>query len=123
MSKTYELRKIIQPLLRQSLGEAYYEDASSDAAYPYKVWELTNIDLDDMSRDDIILIVNVWSDNAKEADEVADEIEKTLNGLNAPKGDSYPTFYRMGRIRVPDEDKNIKHRELKFNIQNYYIGA
>lgn len=123
MSKTNDLRTIIQPLLEQSSGKAYYEEATDEAVFPYKVWELTNIDLSNMDRDDLILIVNVWSDNAKEADEVADSIEKTLNGLNSPKNPSYPTFYRISRMRVPDEDKNIRHRELKFEVQNYYIGA
>lgn len=122
MGKTYDLRVIVRALLMQAPGEAYYEIASTNAIYPYKVFEFSNIDLGDMNRDDLILIVHVWSDEIKEADEIADAIEDILNGTNAPEGNTYPTFYRMSRNTIPDEDKNIKHKELKFNIQNYYIG-
>lgn len=122
MGKTYDLRVIARTLLKQTLGEVYYEIASTNAIYPYKVFELANIDLGDMARDDLILIVHVWGKDIKEVDEIADGIEATLNGTNAPNGNSYPTFYRMSRNTIPDEDKSIKHKELKFNIQNYYTG-
>lgn len=122
MGKTYDLRVIVRTLLKQAPGEAYYEIASTSAIYPYKVFELGNIDLGDMNRDDLILIVHVWGKDIKEVDEIADKIEDILNGKNAPQGNTYPTFYRMSRNTIPDEDKSIKHKELKFNIQNYYTG-
>jgi hypothetical protein len=122
MSKTYELRKIILPLLEQSKGKAYYELASDKAVYPYKVYSFGNIDLGDISRDDLILVVDIWGkDNMIEVEEIADSIEKIFNCLNAPTTTSFPTFYRISRNPIEDEDKTIKRRQLKFQIQNYYV--
>ena len=123
MSKTLELREIVTTELNKSNGESYYEIASDKAAYPYKVFTFDSIDLGDMSRDDLILVVDVWSNDVKEADQVADTLENNLNGNNTPSGTSYPTFFKTSRTTVPDEDKSIKHRQLKFLIQNYYTGA
>lgn len=122
MSKTYELRKIILPLLEQSKGKAYYDLASDKAVYPYKVYSFSNIDLGDISRDDLILVVDIWGkDNVIEVEEIADSIENTFNYLNAPTTTSFPTFYRISRNPIEDEDKTIKRRQLKFQIQNYYV--
>lgn len=123
MTKTLELKGIVYTLLKGSTGEAYYENANKDANYPYKVFTFDNIDLGDLNRDNIILIVDVWGKDIKQVDEIADTIEETLNCANVPQGNSYPTFYRISRTTVPDEDKSIKHKQLKFQIQNYYIGA
>ena len=122
MNKTLELREITTELLDQSSGQSYYEIASATASYPYKVFAFDNIDLGDISRDDLVLVVDVWSGDTKEADLVADSVEQALNAVNAPQGTSYPTYYRLSRRSVPDEDKAIKHRQLKFVVQNYYTG-
>ncbi len=124
MSKTYELRKIISLLLEQTEGKAYYENSSDEADFPYKVYSFENIDLGDMERDDLILVVDIWGkDNVIEVEEIADSIENTFNCLNAPTTTSFPTFYRISRKPIEDEDKRIKRRQLKFQIQNYYKGA
>ena len=123
MSKTYELRKIITSLLNQTEGEVYYETASTEAVFPYKVYSFESIDLGDIERDDLILLVDVWGkEDVNVVEEIADFIEDTFNNLNAPTDTSLPTFYRISRKPIADEDKTIKRRQLKFLIQNYYIG-
>lgn len=128
MSKTPELKDIIYSLLIQSQGEAYYEIASDQAVYPYKVFTFDNMNLGNSGRDDIMLVVDVWNKEtgtgaaSTEADSMCDKIEKDLHLTNAPNGTSFPTFYRDSRITVPDEDKSLKHKQMKFLIQNYYIG-
>jgi hypothetical protein len=81
------------------------------------------IDLGDIERDDSILIVDIWGKDVIAVEEIADSIEDTFNCLNAPDTTSLPTFYRISRKPVEDENKVIKRRQLKFLIQNYYIGA
>jgi hypothetical protein len=83
MGKTLDLKEITYDLLKHSPGEAYYEIASDEAVYPYKVFAFDNINLGDLCRDDIMLIVDVWSNDVREANSVADAIEKDLNGINA----------------------------------------
>lgn len=123
MSKTFELRKIIKQILDMTIGKTYYELASDTAVFPYKVYSFENIDLGDVERDDLILLVDIWGkDDVSEVEFLTDEIENIFNNLNSPSATSLPTFYRISRKPIPDEDKSIKHRQLKFQIQNYYIG-
>lgn len=122
MSKTYELRKIIKTFLDTTLGKTYYEIASDSAIFPYKVYSFENIDLGDIERDDLILVIDIWGkEDISEVELLADNIEKLFNNLNHPHGNSFPTFFRVSRKPIPDEDKTIKHRQLKFQVQNYYI--
>lgn len=122
MSKTYELRKIITSLLKQTDGEVFYEIASSDAVFPYKVYSFETLDLGDIERDDLILTVDIWGKEVGEVEEITDVIEDTFNSLNAPNLNTYPTFYRISRKPIEDEDKTIKRRQMKIQIQNYYTG-
>lgn len=121
MGKTLDLREVIKSRLDSidDITDACYEIASDDVDYPYVVFSFDNIDLDDTSRDDLIMVVDVWTKNSKQADNIADAIESLFNGLNAPTNTILPTFYRYSRKSILDEDKTIKRRELKFQIQNY----
>ena len=89
--------------------------------YPHIVWDLERIDLGDLSRDDLILDVDIWDRNtdAKNIDNLADAVEGLFNAQNLPQQTILPTFFRIDRKSVPDEDKKIKHRVLTFQVQNY----
>lgn len=124
MSKTIELRKVITNLLKQVNSNIYYEEAKSNAEFPYIVYELTSVNLNNYPRDDIFLIIDVWDKNksTQTVEILADKVEKTLNMINNPTNAVLPTFYLNDRMSIRDEDKSIKRRQLKFIIQNYYIG-
>lgn len=122
MNKTLELRGIVYGKLNKAESKAYYEIASDNAVYPYKVFTFGNIDLGDLARDDLFLIIDIWGMDVKQVDAIADDVEEEFNASNDPGGNSYPTFFRVSRITVPDENKELKHRQLKLLIQNYYTG-
>lgn len=124
MTKTIELRKVIQSKINTIIN-SYYRKADAEAAYPYAVFNFENIDLSDINRDDLILIVDIWAhgNDTTFIEEAADKIEKIFNAANLPNEYVLPTFYRISRKPVDDEDKMIQRRELKFQIQNYYIGG
>lgn len=121
MSKTLELRKVIKAKLDtiSNSGNTYYEIADDGCKYPYKVFSFDNIDLGDLNRDDLILVIDVWTKDVKEADRIADDIEGLFKMLNSPTSTILPTFYRYSRQALLDEDKTIKHRQIKILIQNY----
>ena len=125
VSKTKELRKVVTALLKQVNEKVFYEDADDETPYPYIVYEFNTIDLGNEGRDDVILIVNAWDKGrtAEQVEALADNIENALNGTNSPTKTVLPTFYLFNRDTIRDEDKSIKRRELKFEIQNYYIGG
>lgn len=124
MSKTNALRKIIQSNI-SSIVKSYYRTSDAKANYPYAVYDFENIDLLDINRDDLILIIDVWgkSKDTSQIEEIADQIEKMFNAANMPGEEVLPTFYRMSRKPIDDEDKTLIHRQLKFQVQNYEIGG
>lgn len=124
MSKTNSLRKIIQSNI-DSVVSCYYRMADPGALYPHAVYDFENIDLGDISRDDLILIVDLWDkgNDTSRLEDMADQIEEKFNAANLPNEEVLPTFYRISRKPIDDEDKTIMRRQLKFQIQNYYIGG
>lgn len=124
MSKTNSLREIIQSNIN-SIVKSAYRNIDDKEDYPYAVYDFENIDLGDINRDDLILIVDIWGkgNDTSNIEEIADRIDKIFNAANMPGEEVLPTFYRISRQPIDDEDKTIIHRQLKFQIQNYDIGG
>ena len=120
MSKTKTLRKLITEKLRTVPGGVYHRIAPKDAAYPYKVFTISDASFTD-ARDDIELEVDVWdrSNDPKTAEDVADQVEDLFRDTNLPEPPIYPTFFRENRYTLDDPDKNLQHIQLRFLVQLY----
>lgn len=125
ISKTYELRKVITKLLKEANEKVFYENATDKTPYPYIVYEFDTVTFENINRDDVILTIDIWDKgkDSEKVEKIADKIEDLLNFKNNPTGKVLPTFYLASRNSIRDEDKNIRRRELRFLIQNYYIGG
>lgn len=125
MNKTNALRKVIQSKIKSVIDKCYYRMADDANIYPHAVYDFENIDLGDINRDDLILIIDLWGkgNDTSQIEDIADQIEGIFNAANLPNDDVLPTFYRISRKPIDDEDKTIIHRQLKFQIQNYSIGG
>ena len=121
MSKTADLRQLIVAQLNTTTGATYYRNAPDNAAYPYKTFELSRINLGDLARDDIDLCVDIWDHAAdsKAADLIADAIDELFNATNLPQDNILPTFFRDIRFPVDEDDKAIQHIQMHFTVQNY----
>ena len=124
MGKTNALKEIIQSKII-SVASCYYRMADPEALFPHAVYDFETIDLGDINRDDLILILDLWDkgNDTSRIEEMADQIEEMFNAANLPNEEVLPTFYRISRKPIDDEDKTIMRRQLKFQIQNYYIGG
>ena len=124
MSKTNALRKIIQKNIN-SIVKSYYRIADAKAIFPHAVYDFENIDLGDINRDDLILVIDIWGKgkDTSSIEEIADQIEAIFNAANMPGAEVLPTFYRISRKPIDDEDKTLIRRQLKFQIQSYEIGG
>lgn len=120
-SRTNELKKLIQTKLKTLTTNVFYEIAADNALFPHCVFNFNTVDLGDLSRQDYILNIDVWDKgkNSTAIDELCDKIETLLQGENLPQTHILPTFYLMDRKAILDEDKQIKHRLVRFQIQNY----
>lgn len=121
MSKTNALKEIIHRNTSSIVDDCFYRIADEEKAYRYAVYDIESSDLGDIHRDDLILIIDLWDKGTDTSwiEDAADQIEALFNAANLPNEYILPTFYRISRRNVPDEDKSLIHRQLKFRIENY----
>lgn len=119
--RTNDLKKLIQTKLKTVTSLVYHEIADEKALYPHIVFGFDRIDLADLSRQDYVLVVDVWDkgNSTTRVDDLADSVENLLQAENLPQENVLPTFYLMDERNVLDEDKSIKHKQIRFQIQNY----
>lgn len=120
-TRTNELKKFLQTKLKTITNDVYYEQADDNALYPHIVFSFRTIDLGDLSRQDYILEIDLWDKglDTNAIDKMADDVENLLQGQNLPQTGILPTFYLYDRKSILDSDKDIKHRLIRFQIQNY----
>ena len=120
-TRTNALKKLIQEKLKTLTTNVFFEQATDNALYPHIVFNFRTIDLGDISRQDYILEVDVWDKGTStfQVDDLADKVEDLLHTENLPQEKVLPTFYKIDRKTIEDSDKTIKHRLIKFQIQNY----
>ena len=121
VTRTNDLKKLIQTKLKTLTTDVYYEQARDNALYPHIVFSFKEVNLGDLSRQDYMLEVDVWDKNTStyNAEELADKVEDLLHTQNLPQDKILPTFYKVDRKSILDPDKDIKHRQIRFQIQNY----
>lgn len=119
--RTNDLKKLVQTKLKTVTANVYHEVADNKVVYPHLVFSFRRIDLNDLSRQDYVLQVDVWdrNDKTQRVDDLADEVENLLQAQNLPQKNILPTFYLIDRKTVEDEDKMIRHRQIQFQVQNY----
>lgn len=122
MNKTNALREIIQSNI-SSIIKCFYRFSDEKENFPFAVYNIESIDLGDLARDDLILIVDLWGKGSDTStiEDIADQIEEKFNAANLPNEYVLPTFYRISRKPIDDEDKTLIRRQLKFQVQNYKV--
>lgn len=120
-TRTNDLKKLITQKLKTLTNNVFYEQATDNALFPHLVFSFRTIDLGDLSRQDYILEVDVWDKGTStvQVDELSDQVEDLLHTENLPQENILPTFYAIDRKSILDSDKSIKHRLIRFQIQNY----
>lgn len=121
VKRTNDLKKLVQEKLKTLTTDVYFENAKPDALYPHVVFSFQRVELGDLSREDFMLDIDVWDKglSSTAVDDMADSIEDLFQAQNLPQTNILPTFYKEYRLTVPDEDQKIRHRLIRFQIQNY----
>ena len=120
-TRTNDLKKLIQTQLKTLTTNVFFENATDDKLYPHIVFNFRTIDLGDLWRQDYVLEIDVWDkkNSTYDVDELSDKVEDLLQAKNLPQTRVLPTFYKIDRKSIYDSDKSIKHRLIRFQIQNY----
>ena len=127
MSATNELRKLIKAELSALcedfyVKEIYYQIADEKALFPHIVFSLDSAVSQPMfiDRYDYRLFVDVYfKGSTQEIEDLCDAIQEYFVWKNSPTTEILPTFYFENRLLIIEQDKNINHRQLRFNIQMY----
>ena len=119
--RTNDLKELVQAKLGTLDVSVYHEMAIDTAMYPHIVFSFERIELGDLSRQDYVLDVDLWdkTEDTTVVDDLADSMENLLQAENLPQDNVLPTFYLIDRKNILDPDKDIKHRLVRFQIQNY----
>ena len=121
VKRTNQLKKLIQTKVKTLTTDVYFEVAKDNALYPHIVFDFSQVNLGDLSREDFRLDVHVWDKGTSTTaiDDLCDSVEDLFDALNDPQTDILPTFYKELRTTIEDEDKKIRHRVIRFQVQNY----
>ncbi len=118
VSKTISLRTELQMLFKTLTNGVYYEQAPDDAAYPYLVYELSELFSND-GKTVFQLEVNLldYGEDSFAIETLADDIQTALNKYYRISGIIEFTVYLGLRQTIKEEDKKIIRRRLLFEIQ------
>lgn len=125
--RTDDLRKLcktqLDTLKIKGVKEVYYKTAANDAGFPHIVFNMEEIgtQTDNIHRFDYRLLIDVWDKGKSESVlfDICDSIEELLSAKNLPQTNILPSFFYDNRRSVEDEDKNIKHQLIQFDVQLY----
>lgn len=125
-----ELQKQIYTFLKTKADRVYYENAPDDAIYPYIVYDFPSSLENYSNREDFMLEIDVWDNatNTKPIETLVGDVDgdgdvANPTGLHRKQiyvnGTLSAKIYKEGRYNIRDEDRRIRHRQLRYRIQTY----
>lgn len=117
-NRTNELKKSLISILKQVHDKAYYRKAPITADYPYITYYLEH--KKEEHQTDYLWEVHIWTRDIKLAEQLADSIE---DFDKCTYRNEYHCFDLdlNARNNVEDEDKEIQHIVLLFNLTYFDV--
>lgn len=114
-----EILQVIFRMLKNYSDAVYYEDAPNKAEYPYLVYNLE--DGYRSYREEYILTLDFWDRNQSSSniENLVDAYDKHLENKLIVTELFSIRLNRLQRLKIEDEDKGLKRRQLKFEVQIY----
>lgn len=108
-----KLRKVLE-----ELTGAYYEEAQKNAKYPYAVFSMQRLG-DEEGTEKYVLEINVWDQHFhySRAEEMMDNIEKTLHRGIFCTDDFIIRIFKDQRKNIPDSDKTLNRIRAQFEMK------
>ena len=120
-----KLRKYLKGLLEKTTGlKAYFNIANNEAAYPYIVFDIKELTVQDINRHIIELTIDCWDrDTPKEIISAVDSLDKEFRRYKDNTKDFVIQIYNgSARQFIPDEDKDIKRLQRRYDVIIYLKG-
>lgn len=118
MSKTIELKKALNTLLKTVATRVFYEEAAAIKVYPYVVFELSEIGYD-AGKTLYQLEVNAldYGSDTTTVETLADDIQELLNKYYYINTNIQFSIYKGIKGSVKESEKEIIRRRLLFEVQ------
>lgn len=117
-NRTDELKKSLTSILKQVHDKVYYKKAPSKSNYPYLTYFLRHNK--DNNQYDYFWEVHVWTRDVKLAEQLADSIEEFDKCIYRNEYHCFDLDLNA-RNNVEDEDKEIQHIVLLFNLTYFDV--
>ena len=118
MSRTDKLKKSLTEILKQVHEQSYHKKAPQKVNYPYLTYLLKHSKNGNYY--DYFWEVHVWTKDIKLAEYLADKIEQFDNSTYRNEYHSFDLDLNT-RNSIEDEDKEIQHIVLLFNLTYFYL--
>lgn len=121
-----ELYKFIIDETKHITNKVYPEQAPKNAQFPYVVFNFPTENMFEHYQDHIYLEIDIWSKSRQgvdafyEATELTDEIDKVFKYKRHLDENYLLIFQRINKLAIPDEDSDIRHRQLRYLIKKHY---
>lgn len=126
-----ELQRQIKTFLSTKATRVYFRKAPENATYPYVTFDLPQSIENFSNREDFVLEIDVWDNTnlTTTIDTLVGEIDGngaviSSTGLHRKLifvDDLSAKIYRESRLAIEDENENIEHRQLRYNVQCYLL--
>jgi hypothetical protein len=119
------LLTVIYNLLCAITTRVYLETADKGVIFPYVVFKIPNSsDADgnpNGNREDFILEVDVWDNlgDTTRLEDLTTSIDAALQRTHNYNTSVAVSIYRLSKMMIPDPDKNIRRRQLRYRLATY----
>lgn len=119
------IMKFLTRELKKFSKQVFNENATENAIFPYVVFNVTSTSITEKDREDVIVEIDIWDyqkdgyDAIVNVEMLTDKIDKYLRSVRQKEGDSLLIFEKINRLSLPDEDSNIKRRQLRYVVKYY----
>lgn len=111
--------------LKKLSPRVYNEVANQNAIFPYVVFNIVTSSITEKNREDVIIEIDIWDyvkdgyDAVLNVELLTNKIDKFLKNNRHNDEESVFIFQKINRLSLPDEDKNIKRRQLRYVVKYY----
>lgn len=119
------IMKYLTTELKKLSPRVYNEYATSNAIFPYVVFNIRTSNILETNREDVILEIDIWDiqkdgyDAIVNVELLTDKIDKFLKDNRHNDENQVLIFSKIGRLSLPDENTNIKRRQLRYVVRYY----
>lgn len=113
-----EIRKVISTYLKTLHPRVYFQQATSEAIYPYIVYNIPTIYCDGEGGEIVTLDIDGWDSNDTGDTTVIENLMLTINTLDKKvlaTDNVSVVFYLENKLALTDTDKTIKRRKYTFS--------